>query len=373
MSNKPLPHGEYLVGTFTYTVKDDREEILDPPNKRSIAARVYYAILKGSEVGDKKIKGISENMAKGISTAFKIPMNYKKIEAGDNTSECYENAPRIEGKKFPLIVFNHGLGSYREGNSFLCIELASHGYVVISVTHSREAACTEFDDGSSVMFDKKILSESTKPFWGAVIASMKLQKFKGTLEETAQKFDEFQRKFSMFLFNRVEEWEKDINSAIDHAKQNYSDLIDWDLGIGISGHSMGGNLAYRFCVKDDRFVCGVNIDGGIFGETKDYVLRKPFLQVSCKDNQTIVSRVYLKHTKPVYKALFRDMRHMGFSDMKHAMKPGMISGRLDPDKMHENLCALHLEMFDTYLKRIKDVPAMESNDTITVTKFDPDM
>ena len=52
-------------------------------------------------------------------------------------------------------MFNHGYNSYREGNSFLCIELASQGYVVISVAHSYEALCTEFDDGSFLLADKK--------------------------------------------------------------------------------------------------------------------------------------------------------------------------------------------------------------------------
>ena len=47
----PGPTGEYAVGTVTYTVKDDREEALQPGAMRSVACRVYYPVLKESVEG----------------------------------------------------------------------------------------------------------------------------------------------------------------------------------------------------------------------------------------------------------------------------------------------------------------------------------
>ena len=132
--NLPKPTGEYAVGTFTYTIKDHRREVLRDllknesiPEMRSIACRVYYPVLKNSVEGLEKGIGLSRNMVEGLKKEFKIPINYdKETAAGNNVTECYKDAPRIEGEKFPLILFNHGYISYREGNSFLCIELASH-------------------------------------------------------------------------------------------------------------------------------------------------------------------------------------------------------------------------------------------------------
>ena len=37
----PKPTGQYAVGTFTYTIKDHRKEVLPADGMRSIAARVY--------------------------------------------------------------------------------------------------------------------------------------------------------------------------------------------------------------------------------------------------------------------------------------------------------------------------------------------
>ena len=126
--NIPIPTGEYAVGTFTYTVKDDRPEKLNPSVMRSVASRVYYPVEKDLTAGCTRAKCMSRRMAECIRKMFLLPLNYDRMEAaGENLSNCYENAPRPEGKKYPLIMFSHGLGSYREGNSFLCIDLASHG------------------------------------------------------------------------------------------------------------------------------------------------------------------------------------------------------------------------------------------------------
>lgn len=101
-------------------------------------------------------------------------------------------------------------------------------------------------------------------------------------------------------------------------------------------------------------------------------MEKPFLQVSCKGNEKLASRVYIRHTAPVWKALFRNMQHVGFSDMKHMVRMGAMMGRMNPDVMHENLCRCHLELFDTYLKKEKDKPDLNSNGDVEITEFPPD-
>ncbi len=301
-----------------------------------------------------------------------IPLNYDRMEAaGENISECFEDAPWIKGERFPLIMFHHGYNSYREGNSFLCVELASHGYVVISVAHSLEGLCTEFDDGTCVFYEKSLTKKTYQPFLGGVFAALKLTRAKGSDEELAEKFDAFQNRYCRFLMGRVDEWIKDTRAALEYAKKNLGDLIDFDRGVGVAGHSFGGDTAYALCLREPEFVCGVNIDGAPFGDYRDAVLEKPFMQISCRSNEKIVARVYLRHTKTVYKVLFRDMTHVGFSDMKHRMRFGV--GRLEADSMHENLCRCHLELFDAFLKRTKEKPDIRSNDAIAVTEFAPDM
>lgn len=369
----PVPTGEYAVGTFTYTVRDDRPEALNPSAMRSVASRVYYPVPKDRVEGCVRARSLSRHAAEGIRRIFRLRLDYDRMEAsGENRSECYENAPRPDGVKFPLVVFNHALASYREGNSFLCIDLASHGYVVISVAHALDALCTEFDDGSFVAFDRSIPKKLYQPRIGGMIAALKMTRAKGTPEELSARFDAFQDKYCGFQKGRLLEWVKDTQAAVNYAREHLSSLIDFGKGIGAAGHSFGGDTAYRLCVDDPEYVCGVNIDGAPFGDYRNVVQKKPFMHICCSSNEKLAARMFLRHEKPVWKVLFRDMKHVGFSDMKHRLRFASMAGRLPPDAMHENLCRCHLAFFDAYLKGIRCEPDLKSNDVITVTKFEAD-
>ena len=376
MSQKPVPTGEYSVGTRTFTVYNTRKETLDKKgdSMRHVSARIYYPVLKDSVKGFEKAKAISRSEAKGIKKAFKIPLNYDKMEAeGANDSKCYTGAPFIEGKKFPLIVFNHGYFSYIEGNSFLLTDLASHGYVILSVGHPLEAAGTDFDDGTYELCDTSLSTKLYHPFIPALFAAARLTKMKGTNEELAERFDVFQNKYCEFHKIRVKEWMTDTGFAVDHVLKEYADIIDLSNGIGCSGHSMGGNTAYALCARNPEFVCGLNLDGGLFGDYTKDIQTRPFMQISCKDNENVATRVYLRHTKPVYKVFFKDMKHIGFADTKHMIPLKFLVGALDPDVFHENICRCHLEFFDSYLKGTKAAPELKDNDTVKVSVYEPDM
>ena len=372
--NTPQPTGEYAVGTFTFTVFNDREETLYPGKMRSVPSRVYYPVDRSSVEGLKKHQYMSREMASGLRKVMRLPVDYDKAEArGENISECYLNAPAAKGKKFPLIVFSCAYGSFRESNSYLCIDLVSHGYVVILVGHPYETVCAEFDDGTCVYFDSSFNKRTLDPYWRGLRANMKMIKMKGTAKELSEAFDAFQRSYSTFLMNRIDEWVKDTKAAVRYARENLGDLIDFSAGIGASGHSYGGDTAYRLCTEDPDFVCGINMDGALFGDYTDTVLDRPFMQISCRENEGIVSRVYLKHSSKVYKVVFDKMKHLGFSDMKYRLRIGFYVGKLDADVAHENMCRCHLEFFDAFLKKIKPVPELTDNEAVTITEYPPDM
>ncbi|WP_034448855.1 alpha/beta hydrolase family protein [Butyrivibrio sp. AE2032] len=374
MTNKPMPTGEYAVGTFTHTICTDREELLAPGTKRNIPVRVYYPVLKESVESLSKARYMSREMAKALKKSMHAPINIDKAEAqGDNFSECYENAPKIEGAKFPLITFSHGFGSYREANSFLCLELASHGYVVISVGHPYDAALCEFDDGTNIPLYKEAMKRQYEPMLPGMFAMMKMLKTKGTDKELADKLEAVQNKYCTFIVSRLEEWEKDTLNVVDFAKAELSGIIDFSKGIGATGHSLGGIISYLLCLDNDEFVCGANLDGASFGNHKGKILRKPFAQLSCKANLGVESRVRIDHTEPVFQAVFEKMQHIAFSDMKHLIPSKMIVGGLDPDLAHEYVCKIHLGLFDSYLKKTKDHPELKSCEMISIKEYQPDI
>ncbi len=367
MGYKPKPTGKYAVGTTTFTAKDERDEVLNLGTKRRISARIYYPVMKETVNGLEKVQYMSRDMFNGLKDAYKLPLNYdRETAAGHNISECYKDAPGIEGEKFPLIIFNHGYKSFRESNSFLCIELASHGYVVMTVGHPLEGICTEYDDAAPIFIDKKLPKLANKPLIPNVIALNKLCKMKGTDEELIKAIDKYQDRFSGFMIKRLPEWEEDIYTALNHVKKNMCDMIDFDKGIGLTGHSFGGAISYYLCMKDSQFKCGVNIDGILHGEYNDQIMDKPFLMIVCDEHEVFTARVCSLRSAPAYKAVFRDMKHVGFSDMKHGIPKFMsgIVGKLDADLMHENLCKCHLSFFNVHLKKIGEIVDLKSDDVI---------
>ena len=370
---RPKPTGEFAVGTFTYTVYNDRPETLreHESEMRSVAARVFYPAPSDAVSSLVKARYMTRELVEAIRKSFFVPINYDKMEAnGENTMECYLNAPHVKDRKFPLIVFNHGYNSYREGNSFLCIELASRGYVVISVTHSREALTTDLDDGTVLPFENRIKKWMyDEPLFKVVKGLNRVKKLKGTPEEKAAAIDEWQKRCCSFTNERVGEWEKDVAAAVRYAKEHFTDFIDFSCGIGATGHSMGGAVAYALCQDDPEYVCGINIDGALFGVHDGKVMTRPYLQINCRSHVEVVYRGFTEKTAPAYRIVFDDMQHIGFSDLKHGAPVKMLMGKMDPDHMHDELCRIHLEFFDTYLKHKKESPDFIGSKDIAIDRF----
>lgn len=373
--NKPVPTGEYAVGVFSFTVKNDREETMYNAigTKRSIPVKVYYPVTKESVKELPKARYMSKATIGAIRKNFYVPLNYEKLEQdGSNRSECYENAPFIEGERFPLILFSHGAGSFMEAHTYLYIELASHGYMVATIGHPYEALITELDDGTVYKLPKGFRSKAYSPLIPGTVALLKLQKAKGSNEELWERFDAIQKKYNRFLMERIKEWELDTKAALTYLKEHYSGIIDFENGVGVSGHSFGGAIAYALCEDEpETFTCGINMDGALFGNHDGKSITTPFLQMNCEANKTGVTVAFIKNKKIAYHAVLRDMQHLGFSDMKHIIPLKSQVGKLDPDIAHKTVCGIHLEFFDAYLKKAKSRPSFESNDAVTFTEYEP--
>ena len=110
------------------------------------------------------------------------------------------------------------------------------------------------------------------------------------------------------------------------------------------------------------------IDGGLFGEYRDLPLRKPFMNINCNMNKTTTTGAYLDPKGPVYSAIFKDMRHLGFTDLMFFFPVKSQVGKLPSDIMHRNLCGLHIRFFDKYIKG-KDVEIKADDpDSVNITK-----
>jgi len=93
------------------------------------------------------VKGISN-----LATKFGLGQPFAKINQVDTQS--YKGAP-LSSKmaKYPVVLFSHGFGRARWEYQAITRELASHGYLVLSVEHTGFGLGTEFRDGRFIPFN----------------------------------------------------------------------------------------------------------------------------------------------------------------------------------------------------------------------------
>ena len=316
----------YRVGTTRFDVTDEtREEKLGPKTgKRMVTVRLYYpAIVKDEE----------------------------KVEIPKKTvGEMYKDAQMVTGEKFPLIVYSHGYGAYLESNNHLCCKLAEQGYVVAAVGHLYESDKLTLADGTEIPTDKEATGKVVQPRFRGTMASFGLLKTDGTAEERYERFNAFQQTYSLFLHERLPEWAADAEAVIENLKKDYADNIDFTK-VGLTGHSFGGNAAYYMCQHfPEKYTCGANIDGGIFGNFEGMRMQKPFLQICNHGNEGVVSRALLETDAPVRYEVFDKVTHIGFTDMAHYTKARIVKGALPWEEMDERLVRVHVEFFGEWLK-----------------------
>lgn len=339
----------YAVGTTTFTIIDDsRKEVLgDAGGPRKIPVRLYYPVLKEQTGNYKKAAYVSERKKTAIEKMLHIKMGDIQMDS----AALYEDAPWIEGQRFPLFLFSHGYNTYVEANTFLCAEIAASGYIVASVGHAQEAIINEYADGSFDLYDKKINKMMYKRgVFRAIRAQSKIMKMKGSPEEIEAAFRQFQVEHTPYLGERIDWWREDMLAALKQIKSDYNANLDLSHGVSAGGHSYGGATAYYLCQTCDEISCGINIDGALFGNYQNMVMKKPFFQISCKENQNVELRPMLHREAPLHVAVFENMKHNGFMDMKFLLPKKMLVGGLDAEVLHENLTAFHVTFLDKYLK-----------------------
>lgn len=122
----------------------------------------------------------------------------------------------------PLVIFSHGSFGTINNNKTLCEELASRGYVVVSVSHTYHAFETKLSNGSTIKISNEFLNE--------ILSDDPKKNIELSLEH-----------FKKWMDIRV----KDLSFIIDTIKNNSTNhpiykLIDTNKIIAI-GHSLGGN------------------------------------------------------------------------------------------------------------------------------------
>ncbi|MEO1147752.1 MAG: hypothetical protein AAFY26_19390 [Cyanobacteria bacterium J06638_22] len=252
------PTGPYATGTTSlYFADPKREEPFteDPNDIREITARVWYPseAVPGGETAPYMTEALSNAFAIGLG----IPADEFTHLTQSIQTNSVTNAPVATAESdYPVLFFSHGGTDMPEFNTVRAEELASQGYVVVSINHSYDSAVNILPDGRT-LFHSGLSSEtvSEDEFFAQVAAIV------DTRAADIQ-----------FVLGELETF-----NTGDDPTGLFEGKLDLDR-VGVLGASTGGATAAELLTIDPRFDAGINLDGTLRGETPEASVSQPYLQ-----------------------------------------------------------------------------------------------
>jgi predicted dienelactone hydrolase len=375
----PKPSGPYTVGTANLHFFDkNRPETFtrDLHDCRELFARIWYP----AEIPTGKTPVSYCENAHEISRALTGPTRLSSFlfDPLALTKTCsYRDAEIADGKEpFPVVIFSHAYWGSVSQCTALMQELASQGYVAVSVGHPYETPYLIQADGHIRAFDPRNEEFRLRGVerQAAFDVEQRLTQT-GDLDELEAIIRDLSRRRPKAV-ESVHIWAEDVSSTIDKLERiNLGNGIfagRLDLGrVAVLGHSFGGAAAGQACLYDARCKAGVNMDGLQLGDMLDKDLSCPFLFMH-HDNVGAPNKtpnlVFFENAKaPAYLLTIEGAGHLSFTDLSFYGRASffrlMLSvGEIDGEHCHRIVCDYVLAFLDRHL-RGRDSDLLDGTDS----------
>ena len=322
----PAPDGPYAVGTFSSALTDNsRVETFDPPARRELAVEVWYPATADKGRDAHPLQPLWSELYAGPIDWVSFFTGY----LGHVQTHSSVGAPIAQSATpFPVLLYDSGLG-WTSQNTLLMEHLASHGYVVVSVSHPYDQLKVHLPGAGSILIDlagdqsekaefTAVMYRTFQQVWFEMarapnrpqrsqLASdyLSLCDAVAGLTDPAQRRALIGRKLqapnvspierrngvaNLDVFCRVLVGSKNRAIARDVADtafvadqlpsiqapiRGFSSSLDLRR-MGVFGHSDGGAIAGEFCKTDGRCKAGLNMDGAQFGAHWKEPAQAPF-------------------------------------------------------------------------------------------------
>ena len=355
----PDPTGSSAVGvTEFHFVDESRDEDLseDPGDKRELMVRVWYpANPTGQESKAAYLPG-GRAMGKALSQALNMP-GFLFTYLGLVETNAFVDAPIAPGSH-PLIFYSHAYyPGFAEQNTVQMEELASHGYVVLNVSHPYESAAVVFPENRFVLGSKErealIRNERSEafPFYSTFSGAPDPLKME-TLSAYLSAIPEMQAS--------VQRWTNDVMTVVGKIDQVQSGEIESPLKgaldssrMGIFGMDMGGMVAGQVCLFLPDFKAGLSYDGIQLGEIIGLQGDQAFMTMSTernfRQNQPIHRRIFDHGYSVSVTGAYR-FNYSDFTIVSPVFQSAGFLGSIDGNRMASIVNAYTVAFFDTYVK-----------------------
>ena len=342
----PAPTGPHAIGMSEFLWTDEsRPETFtrDADDLRSVAVRVWYPTDDPGEPGAMYVADMAEF---GDGQDF-VPVTHVRTNA-------IQDAAPAPGP-FPVLVYHHGGSWTRFTSTFTTEELASHGYVVVSVGHNGFNKTQFLPGGASVVPDTLTFPEPSGDLLADALAGWD---FLDEHHFTAWVAD------AVFVVDQLD---------VLNGSGRFAGRLDLDR-IGMYGWSFGGATSIEMSAIDERVKAAIDHDGQLFGSAPRVGTDKPFMLMhntelpeappsddpavaeanaraleqlmAAVDNTGAAMRT--ASTGDWYDVSISGTNHGSFSDLVLFL-PGSSPG-IEPARGHEIINALTVAFFDRYLK-----------------------
>ncbi|QLI78109.1 alpha/beta hydrolase [Bacillus pumilus] len=348
----PKPIGSYIVGRtqmdFEYTASDH--------SKRELTAFMFYPSdsSEGKAPSTYMFPEVYEMLQEQpLVTEYLKEINFFTI---DIKTHCYDNlALSRKEERFAVVFYVCGGGGSPEWGTAICTDMASKGYVVVSIGH-QDSTMYKRKDGKllnvSKGFSDAIMAFSEDPEMMALASKMNMRPDDETAIEMCRNV------LSLPIINGLtrysEQQAEDIRYVADHlhkldsGESIFHDRLLLGIGMGIAGHSYGGPTAAIVCRDDDRFVCGVGLDSGAFG-LLDSDLNKPFLLLFSEPNYDMNAIIGANNSMETYYFTVDGAAHLDYCDIVFTGVDEELRGTRDALEMRHLVTDYTKTFFDHYI------------------------
>ncbi|RSN27603.1 lipase [Amycolatopsis sp. WAC 01416] len=240
----PALTGHYDVGTTDlHLVDSSRPDPWKPERRRELMVTVTYPADRFAD-GPRApwlTPGISGVIDQTLASKDYLDLPAGSIDWASAKRRAELGVPAAHGAPKPVALFSPGFGGPRETYSAIVDDLASRGYVVVSLSHTYESAAVEFPGGR--------LETALPPGEGPEFMKKALDARVGD---------------TRFVLDQLAKIARGENP--DAEKRQLPRGLGWSLDlsrVGAYGHSYGGFTSGEAMVHDRRIDAGINLDGAM--------------------------------------------------------------------------------------------------------------